>query len=331
MPFSQFAILTDSIKSPIDLAKRGHSLISNWVDDLNDYLPRVALAIAILLAFYYLGKFIRRAVRRFVYRFLRKDKNPEVVEALSILLYCFFLLSGIYLAMDVLELGDTLTKVLTSAGILGIIAGFAFQDIASNVFAGLLLKYHRPFHVSDWIGVGDHFGTVDQMNWLTTNVKLVSGEAVYIPNRLIYDQAFTNYTANGMRRISLKTGVAYGEDLTRVKRVSLEEAARVKNALLDRDIDFYYTQIGDFAYHFELRFWIRYRMQLDYLEAMSDIIMRIQDRFKKEDISIAYPVTTLDFGVRGGRNIFDKPIQVQPMGAAQSPRDTSTSSDSTSD
>ncbi len=331
MLFSQLALIAGRIKTPVDLAKQGHSLISNWIDSLNAYWPRVAWAVVILLAFYYLGKLVRRTIRRLIHRFLRKGKNPEVVEVLSILLYCFFLLSGIYLALEVLELGDTLTKILTSAGILGIIAGFAFQDIASNVFAGLLLKYHRPFHIHDWIGVGDHFGMVVEMNWLTTQVKLVSGEELYIPNRLIYDQTFTNYTANGMRRIVLKTGVSYGEDLARVKRVSLEEAAQVKNALLDRDIDFYYTQIGDFAYQFELRFWIRYRMQTDYLAAMSDIITRIHDRFEQEGISIAYPVTTLDFGVKGGQNIFDKPIRVQPAAAAQSSSVTSSSSDSASD
>ncbi|WP_281258752.1 hypothetical protein [Avibacterium endocarditidis] len=31
---------------------------------------------------------------------------------------------------------------------------------------------------------------------------------------------------------------------------------------------------------------------------------------KQENISIAYNVTTLDFGVKGGVNLFDKAIQI---------------------
>lgn len=169
------------------------------------------------------------------------------------------------------------------------------------------------------------------MNWLTTDIRLMGGEQVYVPNRLIYEQTLTNYTSSGVRLIRFKTGVAYGEDLARVRAVSLEEAAQVEEVLADRKINFYYTQIGNFAYHFELHFWISYRSQRDYLKAMSDIIMRIQSRFKKEQISIAYPVTTLDFGVKGGKNIFDAPLQVEPLKQAQSPTETSNTSDSGAD
>jgi small conductance mechanosensitive channel len=41
---------------------------------------------------------------------------------------------------------------------------------------------------------------------------------------------------------------------------------------------------------------------------MSDIIMQIKKRFEQENICIAYPVTTLDFGVKGGVNLFDKVV-----------------------
>ena len=41
---------------------------------------------------------------------------------------------------------------------------------------------------------------------------------------------------------------------------------------------------------------------------MSDIIMKLKSRFEEENISIAYPVTSLDFGVKGGVNLFDRPL-----------------------
>jgi len=40
--------------------------------------------------------------------------------------------------------------------------------------------------------------------------------------------------------------------------------------------------------------------------------MRINKRFEEENITIAYPVKSLDFGVKGGVNIFDKPIEIEP-------------------
>ena len=44
---------------------------------------------------------------------------------------------------------------------------------------------------------------------------------------------------------------------------------------------------------------------------MSDAIINIKKRFEQEDISLAYPVQTLDFDVKGGVNLFDKPINVK--------------------
>ena len=45
---------------------------------------------------------------------------------------------------------------------------------------------------------------------------------------------------------------------------------------------------------------------------MNETIIRVKKRFEKENISIAYSVTTLDFGVKGGTNLFDNKINIQP-------------------
>ena len=51
-------------------------------------------------------------------------------------------------------------------------------------------------------------------------------------------------------------------------------------------------------------------MMIYFYEAMNEAIIRIKKRFDKEGICLAYPVTTLDFGVKGGVNIFDKEIKI---------------------
>jgi small conductance mechanosensitive channel len=44
---------------------------------------------------------------------------------------------------------------------------------------------------------------------------------------------------------------------------------------------------------------------------MSETVMRIRSRFGWERISIAYDVTTLDFGGEGSVHIRDRPVQFQ--------------------
>ncbi len=284
-------------------------LLNNWQHAVVDYLPKILLALLVLIAFYFLARIVRNVSLKF-YSKLFKTK-PEIVKIITTCIYFFFLLSGVFLALEVLGLEDVLSKLLAGAGIVGIVAGFAFKDIASNGFAGLLINMQRPFKEGDWVSINHTFGTVLDIGWMTTSIETISGQEVFVPNQLIYNDAFTNYSTFGKRRVIFKGGVSYGDDLDLVKKVSLEEVQKIKAVLKDEIIDFYFTEIGSSSYNFEVRFWVRFTHQKDYLNAMDEIITRIKKRFEKENISLAYNVTTLDFGVKGGVNIFDKSINTK--------------------
>ena len=281
-------------------------ILIQWKNDAVNYLPKLFLALLVLLAFYFLAKFIRKASIHF-YQKIFKAK-PEAVGLVSSIIFFVIVLMGVFLALEVLGLESVLTKLLAGAGIVGIVSGFAFKDIASNAFAGFLLNVQRPFKVGDWVSLNDTFGTIMDIGMITTSVKTISGQEVFVPNQLIYNNTFTNYSTFGNRRVIFQSGVSYGDDLELVKRASLEEVDKIEAVLKNEVIDFYFTEIGSYSYNFEVRFWIKFTHQKDYLNAMNEIIMRIKKRFEKEDISLAYAVTTLDFGVKGGVNIFDKPI-----------------------
>lgn len=281
----------------------------DWKNQAINYLPKLLLAIVVFLAFYVLAKFIKKISLHF-YKKIFKTK-PEAVSLISSVIYFAILLMGTFLTLEVLGLESVLTKLLAGAGIVGIVAGFAFKDIASNAFAGFLLNVQRPFKEGDWVSLNDTFGTILDIGMITTSVKTISGQEVFVPNQLIYNNTFTNYSTFGKRRVIFKSGVSYGDDLELVKKAALEEVNKIDSVLKNEVIDFYFTEIGSSAYNFEVRFWIKFTHQKDYLNAMNAIIMRIKKRFEQEDISLAYAVTTLDFGVKGGVNIFDKPIQTQ--------------------
>ncbi len=283
--------------------------LDKWQHRIFDYTPKILFAIIVLIAFYYIAKFTRKWSLRFYSKILKKQ--PLLAKIISSTIYFVFLLFGVFSALQILGLDGTLRGLLTGAGILGIVAGFAFKDIVSNIFAGLLLHIQNPFKENDWVKIENHFGTVETVGWVTTSIKTISGEEVFVPNQLIYNNSFTNYSTFGKRRVIFKSGVSYGDDLDLVRKVSLEEVDKIEAVLRDEPIDFYFTTIGSSSYNFEVRFWIRFQHQKDYLSAMNEIIIRIQKRFAQENISIAYNVTTLDFGGKGGVNLYDNPIKIE--------------------
>jgi small conductance mechanosensitive channel len=284
-------------------------LMQNWERSVLDYLPDLFLAIVILILFFFLAKFVRRMTLIFYSKSIKI--HPEIASIIASFIYFFFILSGVFLALQILGLESVLTKMLAGAGIIGIVAGFAFKDIASNLFAGLLLKMQHPFKKGDWVDIDNSYGVISELGWITTTINTVPGQEVFVPNQLIYNSTFTNYSTFEKRRIILESGVSYGDDLEHVRSVALDEIKKTEGLLPDEAMDFYYTNIGNSAYNFQLRFWITFNTNNDHKIAMNDIIMRIKKRFEQENISIAYPVTTLDFGVKGGVNLFDKDINLK--------------------
>ena len=284
-------------------------LLMKWQESIVDFLPKVLLAVVVIILFYILARLLKKYSLKFYTRFFKKPS--DVAKFISVAVYFFLLLSGVFIALEILGLESVLSKLLAGAGIVGIVAGFAFKDIASNAFGGMLLNLQRPFKEGDWVKINEHFGTIEDMGWITTSMKTVSGEEVFIPNQLIYNTTFTNYSSFSKRRVIMQSGVSYGDDLEHVKRVALEEVQKINVILKNEVVDFYYTSIGSSTYNFEVRFWIKFVNQQDYMNAMSETIVRLKKRFEEEGISIAYSVTTLDFGVKGGVNLFDNPIQIK--------------------
>lgn len=293
----------------MDFVEGLKKLLLRWESSLMEVLPKLFMAILVLAIFFLIANILKRSTLGFYKRaFKRKSVIAGIVSSV---IYFFFVLSGVFLALQVLGLERFLSHMLAGAGIVGIVAGFAFKDIASNLFAGLLLKSQNPFDKGDWVEIANNYGFIVEVGWITTKIITVPGQEVFVPNQLIYNTTFKNYSTLHRRRIVLETGVSYGDDLEHVRAVALDEVKSVAGVLADQDMDFYFTSIGGSSYNFQLRFWINFTTNNDYQRAMSDVIIRIKKRFEKENISIAYPVTTLDFGVKGGVNIFDKPISVQ--------------------
>jgi len=288
---------------------REYSIFEKWDESVFHFLPKILLAVLVLALFYVIAKIIRRYSLKAYTRILKKQ--TDLAKAISLILYIVILISGIIFALEILGLEGYLTKLLAGAGIVGIIAGFAFKDIASNLFAGLLVNLQKPFKDNDWVKIDGKFGTINEIGWITTSINNISGQEVFVPNQLIYKSTFTNYSAFQKRRVILQSGVSHGDDLDKVKAIAIEEVQEIKALKKDEAIDFYFTDIGSYAYNFEVRFWIEFLQQTDYLNAMSEAIMRIKKRFEEEGITIAYPVQSLDFGVKGGVNIFDKPIEIK--------------------
>lgn len=280
--------------------------LESWKIWAISMLPNFIAAIVVLILFAIFARTFRRASALLYQRFF--PKNQHFAQLFSMMVFGFIWFMGILLALEILHLASYLTHLLAGAGIVGIIAGFAFKDIASNAFSGLLIKSEQPFKVHDWVSIKGTIGKVRNIGLVTVSLETLEGETALIPNQLIYSGEFFNYSTLRKKRVVISSGVSYGDDLEKVKNTALQLAQNWHFVINKQEIHFYFTDIGSSTFNFMLDFWAEFTSYEDYLAIKSQAIMELKRCFEQADISLAYNVTTLDFGVKGGVNIFDKPI-----------------------
>ncbi len=293
--------------------------LMGWVRGFILILPNLLIAVFVLLVFWLTA----RLARSLVNRLLRRVSHSEGVNRLlSATVYVGLIAAGLFVSLGILGLQKTVASLLAGAGIVGLALGLAFQDIATNFMAGIYLSIQRPFRVGHLIETKDFFGIVQRVRLRWTELLTQPGQMVLIPNKQVFENAITNYSTTGRRRVDLQAGVSYGDDLEKVRRVGIRAVEQVSMRKPDTEVELFFEEFGDSSIDFVVRFWIDFTSRhADYLRARSEAIERLKRAFDDSGITMPFPIRTLDFGVRGSEKLSEVLEEVGVgAGKSNSPR-----------
>jgi small conductance mechanosensitive channel len=104
-------------------------------------------------------------------------------------IYAFALLTALS------TLGVNIQPILAGIGVAGFIVGFAVKDTLSNLSAGLLLIFYRPFEVGDMVTAGGVRGRVKEINIVATIVETQEASTVTVPNSKVWGAPITRFSS----------------------------------------------------------------------------------------------------------------------------------------
>lgn len=156
--------------------------------------------------------------------FRKKVKSPLLRNVAARVVAVPVFLFGLYMVLKVSGLTQLAMTVLGGTGLVGLIIGFAFRDIAENFLASILLSMQRPFASGDLIDVADYKGFVQSVNTRSTLLMTLDGNHVQIPNATIYKHTITNFTANPNGRFDFVVGIGYDDSISEAQSVALAVA-----------------------------------------------------------------------------------------------------------
>lgn len=250
-----------------------------------DFIPKLVVAIAVFLVSLVVARIAGRSVTR-----AARHADEEVRRLLGRLTNVAVIIIGTIIALD--QVNFDVTGFVAGLGLVGFTLGFAFQDIAKNFMAGVLLLTQQPFEIGDAIEISDYQGRVVDVDIRATTIKAWDGQQIVVPNSEVYTSAIINYSKYPDRRIIVGLRLGYQEDIPRAKEVFLNAIREIEDVLDDPAPAAYCRSLGTSALEMEFFFWVDQR-QSSLIEVTSQAVQKLKEAGAREGIPLPYPVQTL--------------------------------------
>lgn len=226
--------------------------IRNLADSLIVAGPMIILSLFILPLAFFASGLVARLLR---WSLQRRVETPFLRDVIARAVAFPVFLIGLYVVLQVAGLTQLALSLLGGAGVVGIVVGFAFRDIAENFLASLLLSVRRPFKGGDLITVADHLGVVQSMNTRSTILITPDGNHIQIPNAVIFKSTIENHTAAPYRRDSFGVGIGYDDTIADVQSLILDVLKSHEGVADDPPPMALIEELGDSTVNLRAHYW----------------------------------------------------------------------------
>ncbi|WP_256687553.1 mechanosensitive ion channel family protein [Halococcus qingdaonensis] len=250
---------------------------------------RLLLIAGVIVLAYLLIRLLNRSIDRLAEEYgAITDHQSEVayhIADVGVAVAALFVVLAIW--------GIELSRLFLSAGALGAVIGLAARETIGSITAGFVLLFSRPFHVGDWIAVGEYEGIVREVTIVNTEIRTFNDEHVLIPNDQITSEPLVNLSENNRLRVDTEIGIDYATDLDDVVALTEETMAEMDEPRSVPSPQAVLKEFDESSIVLEARFWIDDPSSRRVWGAKSAFIQAIKRAFDHEGISIAYPQRVL--------------------------------------
>lgn len=184
------------------------------------------------------------------------------------------------------QFGVETASILAVLGTVGLAVGLALQGTLSNLAAGLLLLFLRPFKVGDYVDAEGIAGTVNEIGLFATQLTTYDGVYLVVPNGQISNRSILNYSRLPTRRLDIEIGIGYGDSIEDASAELMTLLKADKRILGDPEPEVMVTALGDSAVNLNMRFWCKAE---DYWALKFDVTKAGKIKVEAAGFSIPFP------------------------------------------
>lgn len=255
-----------------------------------EFLPNLFSILAISVVMTYVMKFVKYIFteiqeEKLVITGFYADWAKPTYKIISFLLYAFtFVLIFPYLP------GSDSTAFKGVSVFIGVLFSLGSSSAISNMIAGLVITYMRPFRIGDRIRIGDTAGDVIEKTLLVTRLKTIKNEEITIPNSAILNGNTINYTSYARQEgLIIHTSVTIGYDVPwqTMYEALVEGALRTDLVLKDPKPFVLQTSLDDFYVAYQINAYTKEASKQALI--YSHLHQNIQDVCNEKGVEILSP------------------------------------------
>lgn len=255
-----------------------------------EYIPNLFFVIAIIIVTRFvlkvIGFFFTEIHRGTIHfsGFYREWAQPTY-KLVRVLIFAFALI----MAFPYLPGSSSLAFQGVSV-FLGLLLSFGSSSAISNMVAGIVLTYMRPFSIGDRVKIADTIGDVTEKTLLVTRIHSIKNVDITIPNAMVLNSHIINYSSSAASKgLILNTTVTIGYDVPwrLVHQLLLEAASRTEMVMENPKPFILQTSLNDFYVTYELNVTTGNPNAMAVI--YSDLHKNIQDAFFDAGVEIMSP------------------------------------------
>ncbi len=190
--------------------------MAKWLDYFKTH--NIDLIVAISIAVF--GCLLILLIKKTLVNLVQKKSQEKTAKLFIINLFCTFLLI-IVIIMVLNKLGVPTGSLIAVLGASSLAIALALQNSLSNVAAGIILIFIKPFKITDSVIIDNTAGTVDEINLFNTCLKTTDNEKIYFPNSKIISDKISNKTSESTRRLVLSFWLEHNTNVAMARAITL--------------------------------------------------------------------------------------------------------------
>ena len=262
-----------------------NKLINFWYYNRETILAggkRLLITAIIIATGIFLIKISRRLINRAVTGKLHADETFASILRMAIrygiILICLIMILEIF--------GISTTGLIAILGAAGVAVGFALKDTLSNIAAGIVILFLRPFKKGDFIECSGIMGSVQELGLFAATLQTPDGIFISAPNSSLWGTPIKNYSRNPYRRLDITITISYTDSVDTAFIVLRDIITKEARFLKDPPPQVMVQSLGELGIGITLRAWVN---GSEYWNVYWDQMKLVKEKIQEAGLTIALP------------------------------------------